>query len=530
MNIHVPAAAVLARRFLTDYRRSPANVLFLVLVPVVFVVVAADTMADAAQLLGGTGGGSGIAVATAGWAAGFLAGVAMYFQVSAARHADRRLVLAGLPAHRLVTARLGAGAALALLATAAALLALTTQGGIDDAGRVAVGTLMFAVVYLGLGAIVGAVVSNPVNGTVLLMLVWIVDVFLGPALSASTSTVTRLLPTHFVSLWTVDAPSGHGGPAELTWAVLWIAAALAAAFAVTARTATGGRRRPRSAIPGSARSQLAAAVSMALREWRRTPVLAVLLAVVPAVFIWLSDLVTPHGHTPVTVREDGRSLVAMLDPADIHAGTMAPIAVGSLAALAGIFIALDSQAADRRLVLAGQRPGVVLATRLGTIGLAAGVATVVALLVASTVFQPRQWGVYVLGNVLVAVTYGLVGVVLGRVFGRVSGTFLAFLVPFLDLGIGQSPMLAGEPPSWAQYLPGFGSTRILIDGALTDGFDEAVRLLPSLGWLAGLLLVALAVFGHRTATTTIMGRRGTPPTRSTGWRGAAVTEPAMKVR
>jgi hypothetical protein len=525
MTAHMPAWAMLARRFLTDYRRNPATVLFLVLVPVVFVVVAADTMADAAALLGGAGRGSGIGVATAGWAAGFLAGIAIYFQVSAARVTDRRLVLAGLPAHQLVAARLAAGSALAVLAAAAALLALTAQGGIDDAGRVAIGTLMFAVVYLGLGAIVGAVVSNPVNGTVLLMFVWILDVFFGPVLSGSTATVTRLLPTHFVSLWTVDAPSGHGGPAELTWAVLWMAAALAAAFAVTARTATGGHRWRPAAIPGSARSQLGAAFTMALREWRRTPVLAVLLAVVPAVFIWLSDLITPHGHTPVTLREDGRTLVAMLDPAHIHAGTMAPIAVGSLAALAGIFIALDSQAADRRLVLAGQRPVVVLATRLATIGLAAGLATVASLLVVATVFQPHQWGIYLLGNVLVAVTYGLVGVVLGRVFGRVSGTFMAFLVPFLDLGIGQSPMLAGEPRSWAQYLPGFGSTRILLDGALTDRFDEAVRLLPSLGWLAGLLLLAVLLFGHRTAATTTTRRRRSPPTRSAV--AAAVTEPAQ---
>jgi len=125
------------RRFLADYARNPVNPLVLVLVPVVFVVVAAGSLADAARLLGGAGGGPAVETATAGWAAGFLAGVAMYFQVSAAREADRRLVMAGLPSTRLVTARLLAGLALAVLVSAAALVALTLRTGVDDPARVA---------------------------------------------------------------------------------------------------------------------------------------------------------------------------------------------------------------------------------------------------------------------------------------------------------------------------------------------------------------------------------------------------------
>ena len=490
----------LTRRFLTDYRRNPANLLFLVLVPVVFVIVAAGTMADAAALLGGVEGGAGIEVATAGWAAGFLAGIAMYFQVSAARQTDRRLVLAGLPRAQLVTARLAAGACLAVLATAAALTALAARTGIDDPLRTTLGTLMFATIYLALGAGIGALVPNPVNGTIVVMFVWILDVFFGPTLSAATSSVTRALPTHFVSLWTVNLPPGHGGPAELTWALVWVTASAGTAFLVVAHT-TRVAPPPRRRDPGSFHAQLTTGLRMALRDWRRTPVLAVLLAVVPAVFILLADAITPHGHTPVTLREAGDSFVAMLDPAHIHAGTMAPIAVGSLAALAGLYISLDSQSADQRLVLAGQRPGVVLATRLGTVGLAAVIATTVSLLVTAIVFQPHQWGAYLLGNALVAFTYALMGVLLGRLVGRVSGTFLAFLIPFVDLGIGQSPMLDGQPRGWARYLPGYGSIRVMIDGALTQGFDEGSRLLLALGWVTLLILVVVALLRITTVPT-----------------------------
>jgi hypothetical protein len=101
--------------------------------------------------------------------------------------------------------------------------------------------------------------------------------------------------------------------------------------------------------------------------------------------------------------------------------------------------------------------------------------------------------------VLLAITYGLLGVLLGPVLGRVSGVFIAFLIPFLDIGIGQSPMLRGEPADWATYLPGYGGTRLFIDGALTASFDETRALLIALGWLAALGTATTLLF-RNTAT------------------------------
>ena len=103
---------------------------------------------------------------------------------------------------------------------------------------------MFAAIYLAFGAIVGATVPNPVNGTLVLLFVWIIDVFFGPTLSASQSLLTRVLPTHFVSLWTVDLPRGHGGPGELAVSLLWTLVALAVAFGVVMHTSPWCGRSP----------------------------------------------------------------------------------------------------------------------------------------------------------------------------------------------------------------------------------------------------------------------------------------------
>jgi hypothetical protein len=193
-------------RFFADYRRNPVNLLLLVLVPVVFVVVAAGSLADTAELLGGPGGPA-VETNTAGWAAGFLAGIAMYFQVAAAREADRRLVLSGLPAWRMVTARLLTGFALAILASTAALVALAARTGIDEPSRAVAGTLMFAVIYLAVGAVVGALVRDPVNGTVTVLFVWILDLFFAPPWAPPTGcSPAACRPTSCPCGWSTCRP------------------------------------------------------------------------------------------------------------------------------------------------------------------------------------------------------------------------------------------------------------------------------------------------------------------------------------
>ncbi|GGC12978.1 hypothetical protein [Cellulomonas carbonis] len=479
-------SALLARRFVSDHLRNPINLLVLVAVPVAFVLVAAGPLAEAGETLG-TGGVS-IDSITAGWAAGFIAGVGMYFQVSAARFSDRRLVIAGLPRATLVTGRLVSGGVLAGLASGSALAALAIRTGLDQPSTVVVGTALFAVIYLAVGAMVGSVVANPVNGTMLLLFVWILDVFFGPAMTGADTAALRVLPTHFVTLWIMGADPGHGGPDPLTWALVWAVCALLVAYAAVLRTSAVRRQRP--PRRSMAAAQLTAGLRMAFRAWRRTPVLWVLLAAVPVVFIWLADAVTPSGSSSVRLREGGVEIVAILDPAHMHAGTMAPIAIGSLAALAGVFIGVEGRGADQRLVLAGQHRSVVLATRVGAALTAAALAVVASLAVTVPLFEAHQWLPYALGNALIAATFALIGVIVGPLVGRLSGALIAFLIPFLDLAIGQSPMLQDGPPAWARFLPGYGASRVVFDGALTETFDEGRALVVALGWIVGLLLLA----------------------------------------
>lgn len=491
------------RPFLHEASRNRVTLSLLIIVPVVFVALVGGAITDAGKLLGGQGGPQA-QTATAGWTAGFVAAVAMYFGVRSARAADRRLVIAGLPSTRLVLARLVTGAVSAVVAAAVSYVTLLVRtgsdGGVDHPARVAAATVMFTLIYLALGAHIGALVANPVNGTVLILFVWLLDVVFGPVFRPADSLVSRFFPTHYLSLWMMDEPSGHGGrPGDFGWALTWTVIAMAAswvAVAATSRTAPSRSDRPDSAF-----GQLVVGARMGLVDVGRNPVLWVLLLVVPGVFVALSAVTTPHRYETMIVREAGRDVAARFWFPDTHPGLMAPIAVGALAALVGLFTVSGARTADRRLVLAGFGPTSLLVSRLAVVALLAVVVTTASLAVTAVFFTPGQWVPYVAGNVLIAFTYALVGVLVGWFFGRVGGVLIAFLVPFLDLAIEQSPMLNPQVSTLGHLLPGYGASRMLYDTALSSSFDEAGALLAAAGWLVGLFVVVTFLLRRITTSS-----------------------------
>lgn len=193
-------ALSVGRRAALDYARRPLNLVLLVAVPVVLVFVWGATLADFSKLVGGTADPVHVEAATAGWATAVLAGLGGFFQVTGSRAADRRLAAAGRRTAPVIAGRLGTSAGLAVVAAAGGLVALAARSGIDDPPRAVAATLLIGFIYLALGVLVGTVVRSEMNGALLITLVWILDVFLGPALSSGSSAVTRLFPMHFPTL------------------------------------------------------------------------------------------------------------------------------------------------------------------------------------------------------------------------------------------------------------------------------------------------------------------------------------------
>jgi hypothetical protein len=492
---------LLTWRFLVDYARRPLNLVLLAVVPLVFVTLSAGAIADFAQLLGGSAGSGQLEAATAGWAAAFLAGVAAFFHVATSRGADRRLAVASSATARVVAARLLSALVLAAVAGTGALLALSVRTDVVDVGRAVAATVMFAAIYLGIGALLGALVRSEVDGSLVLVFVWMFDVFLGPGMGRTDALLTRAFPSHFPTLVMLDASTSHGGPlGDLGVSLVWTVGGLVVAFAVLLRT-TRAPRSPRP--PGRLRAsldRLRTGLRYAWREYRRNTILWVLLVVLPLFFITLSIATTPADPAPVELLDGGRRTVSLLSMVDVHGALMVAITVAFLAGLAGLFVVLGSAQADRRLVLAGYRPGEVLGARLGIIVFAAVLVSVVSLVVTAFSFRPEMWLTFGVATVAVAVTYAMIGVLLGPVVGRLGGLYLMFLLPFLDVGLAQNVMFSAAPPAWAAWMPAHGAVRVLIDGAFTTTFDETGGLLLAGAWLVGLTTVAALVFDRLAAS------------------------------
>jgi hypothetical protein len=166
--------------FAREQLRAPLTPALLVAVPALFVTAAAGTLSDFASALGGSLAGDAAVGLSAGWAAAFIAGAVGFFQAASSRDADRRLALAGLGSARVAMSRIAASTLLAALAATSAFVALLVRAGVAHPVHAGVAVLAFALLYLGVGVLVGSVISAPLEGSLLVIFIFLLDAFAGP--------------------------------------------------------------------------------------------------------------------------------------------------------------------------------------------------------------------------------------------------------------------------------------------------------------------------------------------------------------
>lgn len=216
--------------FAREQLRAPFTVALLVAVPALFVIAAASVLSDFATALGGSLEGDAAVALSAGWAAAFLSGALGFFQAASARGADRRLVLAGLGPARVAASRIAAALLLAFVTAAAAFAALLARVDVAHPLHAALAVLAFAVLYLAIGVLVGSVITAPLEGSLLVVFVFLLDAFSGPGMTGGSAPAWAVSQTAADVL--IAAGMGTGSPRRdwLTLA-LGVGAALLIAFA-----------------------------------------------------------------------------------------------------------------------------------------------------------------------------------------------------------------------------------------------------------------------------------------------------------
>jgi uncharacterized membrane protein YwzB len=226
----VSAIAISGAEFLREHLRARMTLAMLVVLPALFVLVSASVLGEFAKALGGSVAGDSASALGAGWAAAFLAGALGFFQVASSRGADRRLALAGMGAARVAVARISASISLGVLISFVAFTTLLLTAGVAHPPHAFAAILVFALIYIGIGTLVGSFISDPLEGSLTVAFVFLIDAFSGPGMSGANG-IAQLMPTRKAADVLIAAGAGQGSPTSD-----WIAVGLATLGALALAT------------------------------------------------------------------------------------------------------------------------------------------------------------------------------------------------------------------------------------------------------------------------------------------------------
>jgi hypothetical protein len=229
---------------------------------------------------------------------------------------------------------------------------------------------------------------------------------------------------------------------------------------------------------------------MAFRDQLRRPLVPILLVVLPAfIVVWSVAITTPESRR-IELSPDVWVTTTMKA---LHGPEMAKFTVAFVAALVGVFVMRASLRGDRRLVVAGLRPNEVVAARLLVLLGATTVAVVVAAIAIALNFSPRSWLPVVGALVLVGLIYGGIGALVGVLLDKLAATYAILFLVAADLSVVQTPMFHASPSRLAPLLPGYGPTRVMLEGAFAPSFNAWTPLLIALTWAIALSAAAYLV-------------------------------------
>lgn len=233
-----------------------------------------------------------------------------------------------------------------------------------------------------------------------------------------------------------------------------------------------------------------AAVSATGKQFVRTPVVLGLLVFLPAYFVWVLGAVLPSTTAVVSLP----SVTAETTLAHGVLPMLAALAAAMVVGITGLFLTVRSLDADGWLLLAGLPTRTLFLARTVVLTVAAVAAAVTASAVLSVHVVPEQPVLFTVSVLVLAMTYGLIGAVVGVVLDRLAGVYVMLFAPAVDLFLLHSP-LATETPSWAAAFPGRWAGVAATDAALTTDPNWGA-LVVGVGYAGTVAVVAAAAVRH----------------------------------
>lgn len=244
-------------------------------------------------------------------------------------------------------------------------------------------------------------------------------------------------------------------------------------------------------------SRLVTGTRLRMAELARQPLTLLMLIVLPPVVIEMYGIAVESFPQLPTLGAD---------PATIGRITGTLFAVAFLAGLVGLFQVISARKGDERAAIAGFPRHVMLGSRILTM-------MFVSLVGAAVAFGVLTYGVDASAPVLafgVLVVaghlYGLLGILIGTLVPKeLEGSIMLVFLADLDNALSSGLF----PLTTTVSVPVVGDVHVtdivplyhpheLFEAAVLDGKLATEHLLPVLGWIIGLLVIAFIAYGRST--------------------------------
>lgn len=216
-----PSMAVLRAAGL-QYARQPINIALFLILPPLFVLALGAAMSTFSDVLGGNLTERTATALAALWAAALLAGSASFFLISASRRADERLLIAGLRPSALEFAHALGAVILAAAAGSIGFGFVMATNDIASPVHAWAAIVLGALAYEGLGIALAFLIRGDLEGSFVIILVFMFDAFVAGPVGAASGFWPNLFPLHHPSQLVVDAAlSSEVDVARYAWSIAY---------------------------------------------------------------------------------------------------------------------------------------------------------------------------------------------------------------------------------------------------------------------------------------------------------------------
>ena len=188
-----------------QYARQPVNIALVLILPPLFVLALGAAMSTFSDVLGGNLTERTATALGALWAGALVAGSASFFLIGASRRADDRLVIAGIRPLALGLAHAAGAGILAIAAGTIGFGFVMVTTDIASPADLWLGIVLGALAYEGLGITLAFLVHGDLEGSFLIILVFMFDAFVAGPLGGASGFWPNLFPLHHPSQLVIDA-------------------------------------------------------------------------------------------------------------------------------------------------------------------------------------------------------------------------------------------------------------------------------------------------------------------------------------